>query len=127
VKLTKIEAFHLRMPLIYPFNTAVGNSDANETILVKMSSGTAYGWGEAAPWREPAYSPESAAGVLRHLRKFLTPLVLGRFVTGGEELHKLMSPVKGNRFAKAALDLAFWDLSARVQRKLPWRSAARHG
>lgn len=115
MKLDRIEIFHVRLPLIYPFRTAFGNDDVIESVLVRMWSGKSYGWGEAAPWRAPAYSPEYAGGVFRVVRDFLAPLLIGQEVESGEVLQSLLSPVKANYFAKASLDQAWWDLEARRQ------------
>jgi O-succinylbenzoate synthase len=115
MKIEKIDVFRVAMPLIYPFRTAFGNDAAVETILVRMTSGAQYGWGEASPWKFPAYSPESGAGAFLTVREFLAPRLLGADVKSGAQLQELLSVYKGNHFAKAALDLAWWDLYAKSQ------------
>ena len=62
MRINAIEIYRVSMPLVYPFRTAFGNDEVIESILVRMRSGQAYGWGEATPWRWPGYSPEFAAG-----------------------------------------------------------------
>ena len=109
-----IETFRVRMPLIYPFRTAFGDDAVIESILVRMRSGEKYGWGESAPWTAPAYSPEFAAGSFRVIRDFLAPRLVGKEIGSGAQLQQQLAPVKGNFFAKAALDLAWWDLQARA-------------
>jgi O-succinylbenzoate synthase len=121
-KIEAIEIFRVAMPLVYPFRTAFGNDAAVEAVLVRMTSGSLHGWGEAAPWRNPAYSPESAAGAFLTLREFLAPLLLGKDVDSGEHLQRLLGPVKGNFFAKAALDLAWWDLFSRSRGEPLWKT-----
>jgi O-succinylbenzoate synthase len=51
----------------------------------------------------------------------LAPLVLGRDVRSGVELQTALRRVKGNPFAKAGLDLAWWDLSAKMAGLPLWR------
>jgi len=109
------------MPLVYPFRTAFGDNDVIESILVRMQSGDAYGWGESAPWGAPGYSPEFAAGAYLILRDFLAPHLIGKDISTGDELQAALAHVKGNPFAKAALDLAWWDLHARLQGEPLWR------
>jgi O-succinylbenzoate synthase len=121
-RIETIEIHRVAMPLVYPFRTAFGNDAAVESVLVRMGSGRLHGWGESAPWKYPAYSAESAAGAFLTVRDFLAPLLLGREVGSGEELQRLLSPVKGNFFAKAALDLAWWDLFARGRGEPLWRA-----
>lgn len=116
-----IEIYRVAMPLIYPFRTAFGNDDCIESVLVKMVSGSRYGWGEAAPWRDPAYSSEWAAGAYMLVRDRLAPRLLGREIGSGQELQQALAGIKGNQFAKASLDTAWWDLEAKRQGVPLWR------
>jgi o-succinylbenzoate synthase len=113
MRIESIEIYRVRMPLIYPFRTAFGNDDTIESIIVRIHSGISYGWGESTPWQSPGYSSESASTSFIIIRDFLAPLLLGQEISSGDELQKKLAPVKDNFFAKAALDLAWWDLDAR--------------
>lgn len=121
MRITAIRVYRVNMPLIYPFRTAFGDDEAIESVLVRMEADGHYGWGESAPWRLPAYSAEWAAGTFLLLREVLAPLVLGREVNSGAELQGLLAGMKGNPFAKAALDAAWWDLRARAVGRPLWR------
>ena len=46
---------------------------------------------------------------------------LGQTIRSGQEMQDRLAWVKGNPFAKAALDLAWWDLYARCQNEALWR------
>jgi len=120
MRIDRIEVYHVAMPLIYPFRTAFGNDECIESVLVKMVSDEDYGWGEGSPLQAPAYSPEWAGGVFVMVRDWLAPRIIGQDVGSGEELQRALSGVKGNYFAKAALDTAWWDLHARIQRRPLW-------
>jgi len=117
-----IDVYRVSMPLVYPFRTAFGDDDSIESILVRMGSGDQYGWGESSPWRAPAYSPECAATAFIMVRDFLAPRLLGQSVESGEDLQAALSCVKGNPFAKAVLDLAWWDLQARRNGMPLWQA-----
>src|SRR5262245_54805752 len=103
------------MPLLTPWRTAYGEDAGIESVLVQMTSDGVAGWGEASPLAAPTYSPEWAAGVFQTMRIWLAPRLVGRDVNSGEELQQLLSVYKGNQFAKGGLDLAWWDLHARLQ------------
>ncbi len=60
---------------------------------------------------------EWAGSVFSCVREWLAPLVVGKLADSGSALQELMSQVRGNQFAKAALDAAWWDLDARLQDK----------
>ncbi|MBC7235920.1 MAG: o-succinylbenzoate synthase [Chloroflexi bacterium] len=120
MRIERIEIYHVAMPLVYPFRTAYGDEYTIESVLVRMSGEGAYGWGEATPGRLPIYCNEWAAGVYALLRDHLAPRIVGQEVPSGEALQALLAAFKGNHFAKAALDLAWWDLDARQKGRPLW-------
>jgi O-succinylbenzoate synthase len=109
------------MKLKSPWKTAYGSDDSIETILVKMESGEQYGWGESSPLKFPCYSSEYAEAVFMTVIKVLAPLIIGKDIRSGSELQSIFNFIKGNYFAKAALDAAWWDLHAKLQRQPLWR------
>lgn len=120
MQIDKISVYRVKMPLITPFRTAFGNDAEIEAIMVKLVSGDNYAWGEAAPWKYPAYSPESADSCFLTAKNFIAPLLLGKDISSGEELQKLMSGIKGNQFAKSAFDIAWWNLQAKLENVPLW-------
>jgi len=115
MKIESIEVYHVSLPRCEPHQTPLGRIDTVETVLVRMQSGEAFGWGESSPGNAPLAGPEWAAGVFACIRDWLAPAVLGRTVTAGSDLQELWAAVRGNQFAKAALDTAWWDLKARSE------------
>lgn len=117
-----VDIYRVEMPLLSPFRTAFGDDAVIESVLVKLTSGKQYGWGEASPWAAPAYSSEWAKGCFVVLRDWLGPQVVGKNIESGEELQDILSRFKGNRFAKAAIDLAWWDLRAKQLDRPLWKA-----
>jgi O-succinylbenzoate synthase len=78
-----------------------------------MTSGSLWAWGESAPLAAPCYSPEWAGGVFAVAKQWLAPALVGREIVSGAELQAHLAVYKGNPFAKALLDMAWWNLSAR--------------
>lgn len=109
-----IELYHVAMPLIYPWRTAYGEDVAVHSVLCRLSSGSASGWGESSPLAAPCYSPEWAGGVFATVRDWLGPAIVARNVNSGDELQQLLGVYKGNPFAKAVLDTAWWGLSQQI-------------
>jgi O-succinylbenzoate synthase len=115
----KIEVFHVAMPLRYPWRTAYGEDSAVHSILVHISSNGDEGWGEACPLERPAYSPEWAAGAFALVRDWLAPTLIGAKISEPRDALHMLARFKGNHFAKAAVEMAFWSLySARTGRPL---------
>jgi O-succinylbenzoate synthase len=115
MKIDALDVFRVGMPLIQPFRTSFGNDDRIESVLVRLRSGSQIGWGEATPWQSPGYSAECAKTAFLMVRDFLAPLVVGHNFPDSTSLQERMKVIKGNPFAKASIDLAWWDLEARIQ------------
>ena len=122
MKIDRIELFHVAMPLIYPWRTAYGEDAAIHSVLCRMSSGSVDGWGESAPFAAPCYSPEWAGGIFALNRDWLAPAILGRNISSGVELQQQLAIFKGNPFAKAVLDTAWWSLDSKI-RGIPLHTA----
>ncbi len=114
MKLDRIELHHVAMPLISPWRTAYGEDAAIHSVLCRMTSGSVDAWGESSPLAAPCYSPEWAGGVFATARDWLAPALLGQDVTSGEDLQQRLAVYKGNCFAKAVLDTAWWSLHSKL-------------
>lgn len=117
MRIDRIELYYVTMPLVYPFRTAFGDNPDIHSVVVKMVSGDTYSWGETAPWKAPSYSPEWAGGTFALMKKFLAPKIVGRNIESAEGLLSLLSLFKGNQFAKAGLEIAWWVLKAKMEEK----------
>ncbi|MFO1092371.1 MAG: o-succinylbenzoate synthase [Planctomycetaceae bacterium] len=115
MKIDRIELYHVAMPLIFPWRTAYGEDAAIHAVLCRLCSGSLDGWGEAAPFAAPCYSPEWAGGAFAVARDWLGPALLGKEIASGEQLQSALSLFKGNPFAKGALDTAWWSLYSRQE------------
>lgn len=117
VNIDKIELYHVRMPLVQPFRTAFGEIVDVHSVLVKLGSGDKHGWGETTPFKEPFYSPEWAGGVFLLIKDVLAPQLVGRNIERADELLQLLDRFKGNPFAKAGPEIAWWVLKAKIDSK----------
>ncbi len=117
MKIERIELFHVAMPLISPWRTAYGEDATIHSVLCRMSSGSVCGWGESTPFAAPCYSPEWAGGVYEVARQWLAPRLIGQDIADGRELQARLAMFKGNPFAKAVLDTAWWSLHSRMMNR----------
>ncbi len=115
MRIEQVELRIVRLPLVRPFQTSSSRKDHLDHILVQVLSGGLAGWGECASPSDPYYCPETTETCWHLLRDFLAPLVLGREWSTIEELTGFYGRVKGNRFARAGLEMACWDLLARTR------------
>ncbi|HEY6552510.1 MAG TPA: o-succinylbenzoate synthase [Vicinamibacteria bacterium] len=115
MKIDRVQVRRLRLPLRVPFETSFGRTTAKDFLLVSASADGVTGYGECVADDDPFYLPETNGTVLHILRDFLVPLVLGREIAHPRELRPLFARVRGHEMAKAALEMAAFELLARRQ------------
>jgi len=113
MKINSLDLFHLAIPL----RSGINGFDTLETVLVRMTSGSLAGWGEANPGNAPLAGGEWAAGAFVCRRDWMAPAVVRTEIDSGNHLQDRLARFRGNRFAKAGLDTAWWDMHAREQGK----------
>jgi O-succinylbenzoate synthase len=111
----RIELFHVAMPLISPWRTAYGEDAEIHSLLCRMSSGSVDAWGESSPLAAPCYSPEWSGSAFLTARDWFAPAIVRQEIASGAQLQAKLAIYKGNPFAKAALDCAWWSLQSRLQ------------
>jgi o-succinylbenzoate synthase len=109
------------MRLVAPHESALGRNDEQVKLLVQLDDGEVTGWGECVAWSRPLYSEETVRTCLEMLRSELLPAVLGQEVAGIADLCRRWSMVRGNRMAKAVVEMAAWDLVGKRLRAPVWR------
>lgn len=111
-----VELFLVRLPLARPFTTSSHTKSHLDHILVR-ARGTQgeVGWGECASPSDPYYCAETVETCWHLLRDFLGPSILGRPWREVAEAELCWARIRGNRFARAGLEMALWDLAARAQ------------
>lgn len=110
----RIELYELTLPLVEPFIISGGTMTHRRSLVVVVHDGQGCrGYGESPPFELPFYSEETLAGARYLLEQVLIPRVID---AGAESAaaadHVLSHGIRGNRFARAALDTALWDLEA---------------
>lgn len=117
MRIERIGVHRIARPLRYPWRTAYGEDAAIHGVLVRMESGDGEGWGEAAPLFAPTYSAETADTAYHVLCDFIAPRLTGRRLDSAEALLAEIAFVKGNQFAKAAAESAWWSLQATLEKQ----------
>ena len=110
----------IRLALREPFRISSGTVTERRICLVEVvdASGVV-GWGECVAGEQPNYSPETIDTAWFAIREWLAPRLLARPLDGPEVVFAALDQnVRGHNMAKAALEMACWDLAAR-QRGVP--------
>ncbi len=112
MKIIRLEAKAIRVPLIEEFRTSLGGSIQHEGVIVKIYTDEGIvGIGEAAPSaRITGETIETILGVISRLKNIVlgsNPLEYRRII------ESIDNAVIGNPSAKAALDIAIFDVVAK--------------
>ena len=114
MKIKKVEASAINLPLIKPYKSAYGVVERLGNVLVKIHTddGT-IGVGEAAPRLE--YGGEFQEGVVLLVGK-ISPLIIGGNPFDIEKLHETMDAfIAGNSATKASIDVALYDIMGKAK------------
>lgn len=108
-----IETFDVAVPLTKPFKTALRTVTTAYSVYVKVTTDDGYiGYGEAPPTH--VITGESLASIRYAINEIIAPRLIGLPVLDSEQIfQKLNTALIGNTSAKAAVDMAIYDLLAR--------------
>jgi len=115
MRIAAVGLSELRLPLVRSFETSFGRMTARQLILVDVEDASgAVGWGECVADADPFYSAETSTTAWHILEQYLIPAVLGRELAAAADVSSRWTVVRGHQMAKAALEMALWDLQART-------------
>jgi len=105
-----VELLLIRLPLVEPFETSFGRTDVREILLVRVLQDGCEGWGECVTDYAPLYSSECNGTARYVMETFLIPALFGDPLRRVSDWPRRVAFVKGHPMAKAALEMALWDL-----------------
>lgn len=110
MKITDIKIGHISVPLKKPFKTALRTVNSVEDVIVRIETDTGnVGYGEAPP--TGVITGDTTGGIIGAIEDHIKKHLLGMDIENLEELMlKLDNSVVKNTSAKAAVDIAIYDL-----------------
>ncbi|MEO3947061.1 dipeptide epimerase [Gorillibacterium sp. CAU 1737] len=110
MKIREVEVFRQAIPLHKPFRTALRTVTVAESVLVRLTADDGrVGWGEAPATL--AITGDSLPAIEAAIRDTMRPLLVGQSVLAHEALLQAVNrSMIGNTSAKAAVDMAVYDL-----------------
>ena len=115
MRIERIELRLLRLPLVRFFETSFGRIYERPFILVTVDGEGLTGVGECVAEASPFYSAETTGTAWHIIADFIAPLVLGRHFDHPRDIFGALRGIRGHNMAKAAVEMAAWDLFARQQ------------
>ena len=110
MKITEVRLGKLSVPLRVPFKTALRTVNSVEDVIVELRTDTgAVGYGEAPP--TGAVTGDTTGAIIGAIQDHIAKSILGRDVDDFEDLLQTVQKcIVKNTSAKAAVDIALWDL-----------------
>jgi o-succinylbenzoate synthase len=110
----RVELYELTLPLLEPFIISGGKMVERRSLVVVLHDSEGHrGYGESPPFELPFYSEETLASARYLLEQVLIPRLLESGAESPEAVDEIVRRgVRGNPFARAALETAAWDLEA---------------
>ncbi|HUU60897.1 MAG TPA: o-succinylbenzoate synthase, partial [Acidimicrobiia bacterium] len=114
ITITRLVLREIALSLREPFRTSSGTTHDRRVLLVEATEADgAPGWGECVAEEAPAYSAETVDTARAAIIAWVAPAVLGRAFAGPEEVFPALEKAfRGHPMAKAAVEMAAWDLAA---------------
>ena len=114
MKIKRISLWHVPLTSHETYYMAAGKTcDTVETVVLRVETDAGItGWGEVCPI--PHYLPAYARGVAPAIEE-MAAVLIGSDPTGAEALiARLEAHLVDHRYAKSALDIAFWDITGQL-------------
>ncbi|HKW98646.1 MAG TPA: o-succinylbenzoate synthase [Bryobacteraceae bacterium] len=121
MKIDRVVLRQIRMPLVHFFETSFGRTTERDMILVEVVSDSASGWGEVTAGENPFYNEEWTESAWLILRDYAVPRVLGKSLASANDVAPLTEHIRGHRMARGGLEVAVWDLEARLNSRPLWK------
>ena len=115
MRIERIELRLVRLPLVRFFETSFGRIHDRSFVLVTVQESGTTGVGECVADANPFYSSETTRTAWHIIADFIAPVVLGRAFPHPRDIFAALSRIRGHQMAKAAVEMAAWDLFARQQ------------
>jgi O-succinylbenzoate synthase len=115
MRIDAVDVYWVRIPLAFVWKTSYADQHHTDTILVRMESEGQHAWGESCPPYIPAYSAEHTVATFHTVREHMAGRLVGQDIQSAQDLLHRIDFVKGNQFARAALEITWWVLEAKRQ------------
>ena len=117
LRIDSITLREIALALKEPFQISSGTQSRRRILLVELRGADGVeGWGECTAGELPNYGPETIDTAWHAIREWVAPRVLGRAFDGPEEIHPVLEVnFRGHNMAKAAVEMAAWELAARAE------------
>ena len=122
IKVDRIVLRHIRMPLVHFFETSFGRTYERDIILVEVAADGISGWGEVTAGENPFYNEEWTGSIWPLLIHYVAPRVLNHEFASAGDVSQRSAHIRGHNMARGGLEVAMWDLQARMNNEPLWKT-----
>ncbi len=120
MRIEAAELHLLELPLKFRFETSFGVQTTRHIPLLTLFGEGLAGYAEGVMEQLPLYREETTSGAVAFLLDTALDQVLGHNFPNPQAMVDTLSPFRGNRMAKAMIEMAFWDLWAKHLNQPLW-------
>jgi len=113
VRIERAVLREIPLTLAEPFQSSAGVVTHRRVVLLSLHADGLEGWSECVALSAPTYTYETTDTAWQVLTEIILPGVVGLEVSDPEEVLWPAREVRGHPMAKAAVEMAMWDLTAR--------------
>jgi o-succinylbenzoate synthase len=114
VTIATAEAWRVSVPMLEPFRISSGEVAAKDAVVVRLSDGAHWGWGESSAMAGGFYSWETPEFCQQELVDKVLPGLLGKSWPTMLALEQQLASITSSRFVRVAIETAAWEMLARA-------------
>jgi O-succinylbenzoate synthase len=122
LRIEQVVLRQIRLPLVHFFETSFGRTTERAILLVEARCGSVSGWGEVTAGENPFYNEEWTDAAWLIVRNYCVPRLLARELESPCDVSALTAHIRGHNMARGGIEVAVWDLDARLQGQPLWSS-----
>ena len=111
----------IRLRLLHHFETSFGVEEERTIPLLTLYSQSLEGYSEGVMEVLPLYREEFVAGAVSLLKDAFLPKIIGADIQTPQDILDKLAVFRGNRMAKAMIEMAFWDIWSKSQNQPLYR------
>ncbi|MFT8728013.1 MAG: o-succinylbenzoate synthase [Liquorilactobacillus ghanensis] len=113
MKLSRLALLPVKLQLKQPFATSHGNTSSRPLTLIEaVAENGLHGYGELEAFAEPTYLAETQLTARWIIQTQIIPRLRGKNLWQPQDFSMLTADIQGNQAAKAAVEMAIWDIFA---------------
>ena len=113
MRIDRLELRLLTLPLVNFFETSFARVHDKHFLIVRVDGDGVSGFGECVADRDPYYSAETNDTAWHIITDFVAPRVVGVDFGHPRDVFPALKAIRGHNMAKAAVEMAAWDLYAK--------------